>query len=429
MLETRAREAHIFNKMASVLNIASLSDQVKTRLARDLRVQLDSKILNASVELESEKGKYLRVPFFFGKTVAGHIARAKPPPLKSAASFGGKLRDEQLVIFEKCRLQLEEDDVVLLVSFAGFGKTIVACALATTLKMKTLIVVNRLCLLQQWKNALSNFCSSDAVVIERESDFETDAQFSIVNVTKLAPTAGKILKRFHTVVLDETHSLFSEKNFQHLLRLAPLKLVGLTATDYRYDGLQKLFKLFYGPARVERKRTAAEEARMTAVRVKTEFKPVVRSKGMRGWGEVLTQSAVDADRNKIIVDIVRQHPTVVFIILVKRLDQIKLLEELLSDERVACLTGSQTEFDRDARIIIGTTQKLGTGFDFPKAGGLILAADVVQYTEQYIGRVMRCENSKPLIFDLYDNYKTLQKHFDSRDKVYGQAVKKEYSDV
>jgi len=417
--------------MATVLKISSLSDEVKRRLARDLCIRLETKTINIFLdnvdELEKGEAVYGRVPFFYGKTIPGHIARAQPAPLKSEASFGGKLRDEQQVIFEKCRLHLEKDGVVLLVSFAGFGKTIVACALATTLKMKTLVVVNRLCLLQQWKKSFSNFCSSDAVVIERESDFETDAQFSIVNVTKLASTTGKILKRFHTVVLDETHLLFSEKNSQHLLRLAPLKLVGLTATAHRYDPLDGLFRLFYGSARVVRKRTAAEEARMTAVRVQTEFKPVVRARGMRGWGEVLAQSAVDAERNKKIVDIVRQHPKVVFIILVKRLEQIKLLSEMLTGERVACLTGTQREFDRDARIIIGTTQKVGTGFDFPAASGLILAADVVQYTEQYIGRVMRCTNSKPLIFDLYDDHKTLQKHYESRNKVYGQAVKKVYT--
>lgn len=413
--------------MASVLNFSRISEDVKVYLKKSLRLQVMGRYSTENLFGGAflEPG-YIRVPFYFGKTLSGCISRPTPEPLK-CASFRGKLRDEQLIIFEQCRIHLEKESVVLLVSFAGFGKTIVACALASSLKMKTLVVVNRLCLLQQWKNSFSTFCSSDAVIIENETDFVSNAPFSIVNISRLKTANISVLKRFHTVILDETHLLFSKKGYQHLLRLAPFKLIGLTATDWRYDGLDPLFKLFYGPARVERKRTPSEEAQMTAVRVQTEFRPVVNGRGASQWSEVLSQSASDEERNRKIVAIVRHHAAVVFIILVKRVEQVKLLKDLLSDQHVACLTGSQQEFDREARIIIGTTQKLGTGFDFPRAGGLILAADVVQYIEQYIGRVMRRLDSQPLIFDFYDNYKALQKHFETRDRAYGKATKKMYN--
>lgn len=417
--------------MASVLKFSLLSDNVKTNLKKTLRLSLVSRncteILFAGAFLEPG---YVRVPFHYGKSLSGCIERKTPPNFETATTFVGKLRDEQLVVFEKCRNLLDKEGVVLLVSFAGFGKTIVACALASSMQMKTLVVVNRLCLLEQWKNALKVFCAKDAKIIENESDFENDLQFSIVNICRLKNSSLKILKTFHTVILDETHLLFSKKGYQHLLRLAPFKLIGLTATDWRYDELHQLFKLFYGPNKVERQRTAAEQSQMTAVRVQTDFRPVL-SAGNRAshWSDVLNQSATDEERNNKIVSILKHHSSIVFIVLVKRVEQVKLLGELLKDERVACLVGSQQEFDRNARIIIGTTQKLGTGFDFPKAGGLILAADVVQYIEQYIGRVMRRMDSKPLIFDFYDNYKTLQNHFEARNKAYGSANKKYYNPV
>lgn len=412
--------------MASVLKISKISEEVKAYLKKTLRLHIVGRFSTETLFGASElEPGYIRVPYHFGKTVPACIARPKPDTF-ACGPFRGKLRDEQLVIFEKCRLHLQKDGVVLLVSFAGFGKTIVACALALELKMTTLVVVNRLCLLQQWKNAFSTFCSVDAVIIENDADFASSARFSIVNISRLKTANLALLKRFHTVILDETHLLFSKKGHQHLLRLVPFHLIGLTATDWRTDGLDSLFRLFYGPARVERKRTAQEEAQMTVVRVETRFTPIVKGTGPGQWNEVLNQSATDEERNKQIEIIVRKHPSRVFIILVKRVEQIKLLGELLSDQHVACLIGSQQEFDREARIIIGTALKLGTGFDFPRANGLILAADVVQYIQQYIGRVMRRQDSKPLIFDLYDNFKTLQKHFEKRNQAYGNASKKMY---
>jgi superfamily II DNA or RNA helicase len=414
--------------MASVLNFNRLSEESKKTLKEKLSFQITDRYsshqLFAGAFLEDG---YMRVPFAFGKSVRGCITRAEPKSVNKPAKFCGRLRDEQLVIFDNCRHFLESTNVVLLVSFAGFGKTIVSCALAAFFKLKTLVVVNRLCLLNQWKNSIKEFCNTDAIIIEKDKDFENEQQFSVVNICRLKNANLKTLKQFHLVVLDETHLLFSKIGHQHLMRLVPHKLIGLTATDWRYDGLDTLFKLFYSDSKVERKRTAKEEAKMTAVRIQTNFVPVTKKeKGKMLWSDVLTQSATDEERNQKIVNIVKQHANTVFIVLVKRIEQVKILSSMLCDENVACLTGPQRDIDSNARIIIGTTQKLGTGFDFPRAGGLILAADVVQYVEQYIGRVMRRLDSQPLIFDFYDSYKTLQKHFEMRDKVYGNANKKTY---
>ncbi len=66
--------------------------------------------------------------------------------------------------------------------------------------------------------------------------------------------------------------------------------------------------------------------------------------------------------------------------------------------------------------MIGTSAKIGTGFDFDKLDTLLLAADVVEYYIQFIGRIMRKDDVNPIIFDLVDNNKTLQKHYSERLK-------------
>ena len=67
--------------------------------------------------------------------------------------------------------------------------------------------------------------------------------------------------------------------------------------------------------------------------------------------------------------------------------------------------------DPEAKVLIGTNSKVGTGFDHPKLNTLILAADVEEYYVQYMGRIFRTKEGTPIIFDMVDNNPTLEKHF------------------
>ena len=59
--------------------------------------------------------------------------------------------------------------------------------------------------------------------------------------------------------------------------------------------------------------------------------------------------------------------------------------------------------------MIGTCQKVGTGFNHPKLDTLILAADIQQYFIQYLGRIFRVKKGEPMVFDLVDNNNILKK--------------------
>jgi ribosomal 50S subunit-associated protein YjgA (DUF615 family) len=52
---------------------------------------------------------------------------------------------------------------------------------------------------------------------------------------------------------------------------------------------------------------------------------------------------------------------------------------------------------------------------------LIIASDVEEYFIQYLARVMRTEEVKPIVFDLVDPHHSLKKHFSARKKVYLKA--------
>jgi superfamily II DNA or RNA helicase len=90
-------------------------------------------------------------------------------------------------------------------------------------------------------------------------------------------------------------------------------------------------------------------------------------------------------------------------------------------ESVDYTTGSKSDFNRDARILVTTFSKSGVGFDHPKLDMLILASDVEEMFAQYFGRCVRREDVSPIIVDLVDNLPNLEKHYLSRRK-YAMSV-------
>ena len=101
-----------------------------------------------------------------------------------------------------------------------------------------------------------------------------------------------------------------------------------------------------------------------------------------------------------------------------------LLRELLGERgetSVTMMKENETTFDRDARILIATFQKVGTGFSHDKLDMLLLASDIEEYFLQYLGRVFRRPDVEPVIIDMVDRHPILKKHFQSRKKIYEES--------
>ena len=73
------------------------------------------------------------------------------------AEFAGQLRSEQELVKSEAISILNKTGSVLLSMYCGFGKTITSINLAAHIKMKTLIIVNKLVLITQWEKSIEIF--------------------------------------------------------------------------------------------------------------------------------------------------------------------------------------------------------------------------------------------------------------------------------
>jgi superfamily II DNA or RNA helicase len=347
-------------------------------------------------------------------------------PVPMPGKFAGQLRPEQLRVVNASMQHLTEARACIIEAAVGFGKTILATYMLTVANVPSLVIVNRIILLEQWCSAIRTFAPGLPVTAIMKDyaavkcDPSAGAQVFVVNAINVSKLSRELLASVKIVVVDELHLIMSNVLSKSLLHVQPLWLLGLSATPYRLDGLDAMIAAFFGTRRV-----AATIKRKCAVyTVKTALKPPVSYKyGKINWHAVLDAQMLDDNRNRMIVDIVKSHPSRVFLLLVKRVAHAKLLSKLLDAEGIAhdVLTGATAYTETDNRVLIGTVSKCGTGFDAAKLNTLVLCSDVVNYYSQVLGRIMRRCDGDSVVFDIVDDNPILKKHYADRCTVYREV--------
>ena len=392
-------------------------------IREDMLIKLE-KGPTSSVYIEPfcTSGQYHVIPFAYGRQKLNiePPLRNKYPSMKNP--FIGDLRPEQQKFKKDVGTVLATTGSAVASAYVGFGKTVVAISLACTVKLKTLIVINKLMLFDQWIESVTKFVGNDPIIqkLKPDTPLDPDAQFYIVNAQNIPKFPHSELKKIGFVIVDEAHLIVAETLYMSLNHLFPRYILALTATPYRPDGLTKLLDFFFGQKQIVVKmwRPFTFHKIWTGVKIDHPGKE---------WNKVLGAQANSHERNELITNLVMNNPDRNILIMVKRVNHGDVLYRLIKDAMIEnghvkpsitkLLRNNQT-FDKDARVLVGTTQKMGTGFDHPRMDTLILASDIKEFFIQYLGRIFRRKNSNPVVFDLVDDHGILQYHYKERAKVY-----------
>jgi superfamily II DNA or RNA helicase len=138
-----------------------------------------------------------------------------------------------------------------LVAPPGSGKTVMAVGLIARRACRTLMLVHRRPLLEQWVKSLARFLglepSQIGVIGTREGVAGIDVEM-IQSLTR-RDDRGELLGGYGHVVVDERHHV-SAVSVEALLREIPCRYVtGLTATPRRRDGHHPIIAMQCGPVR------------------------------------------------------------------------------------------------------------------------------------------------------------------------------------
>lgn len=391
--------------------------------------------LDLTIELESSKyafsknpeylypyvlnDKDIDIPFGYAMTNNYDFRPLRSYLPQINIKFIGELREQQKEVKNQAIKFLNTTGCVMISSPPGFGKTCMAINICSFIKLRSMIITKGTVLLKQWQDSIYDFCpDAKCQIIETKTKIKENMDFYIVNAINIPKFDKLFLKTMGCVVIDEAHQVMSKILHQSLYHLFPRYLIGLTATPYRPDSLDALLKLYFGENVIFKKLYREH----IVYKMYTPYTPPI-IKNIRGetdWNSVLEFQSTHVQRNEDIIELVRYMKDRIFLIICKRVDQANYLFNRLKElnEDVTSLIGSQVDFERNSRILVGIIQKVGVGFNHPKLNTLILASDALEYYVQYIARTMRTQHGTPIIFDFIDDNKSLISHGRERTNVY-----------
>lgn len=374
------------------------------------------------------------VPRFYGVEKFGEPPedkRPEPAKLTKGLKFNGKLRDatSQNEAFAK---GVEAGHGVLSLP-CGYGKTTVALAIAMKLGLRTMIIVHKEFLANQWRERIQQFCPGATIGVVKQDKIETDCDFVIAMLQSLSMKEYdySVFENIGTLFIDEAHHICARVFSQALFKLCPRHSYGLSATPDRKDGLTKVLHWFLGPTffSIQRENQKQVEVFIVDYTCK-QFNdpPPCNRMGKVSLVNMITDLVDNSDRNMMIIKLLKNilKTSRKILVLSDRREHCKTLQKKFEDISGLYMGGMkehELEESSTKKIIFGTFSQAHEGLDIPTLDTVILATPKSDI-QQSIGRVMRetpGKQNNPWIFDIFDHWSLLGAMFHKRRKVYKQG--------
>ena len=389
--------------------------------------------------------------------------------------FTGNLRDVQKLIIkttlEKMGLNPENptnhsDSKTckggLLKLGCGIGKTIMAIYLSHLLKLKTLVIVHKEFLQDQWVERFTQFTNAKVGTIRQNKVdvINKDVVIGMLQSIAMKDYDEEIFNDFGLVIYDEVHHVASKVYSQALLKTSAEYTIGLSATPERSDGLVKVINWHIGNILYQMEKKIDYKVLVKKVFFRSD-EPNFKEKKRWFQGRMAPDNTSMIDilsniksRNKLIIDIIDTlknlgRKILILSYRVEHLEYLKnFIDQKIKDDGEAHIynsyfymgktkKGERKLAEKDGDIIFATMQLAEEGLDIPHLDTIVFALPVsikkekgttVKYDKtliQSIGRILRNDKLEeltqiPLVVDISDILSIYQNWSKKRDDVYGK---------
>jgi superfamily II DNA or RNA helicase len=412
---------------------SNLSNEQTRKIKKDLIVKpfsTHSQEISYPIFRESDRKFYL--PRYYGIEEFGEPVNKISKGNDIDLDFKGTLRDYQYNIIDKYIAHVGESGGGLLDVEPGKGKTVMALNIISRLKKKTLVIVHKTFLMNQWIERIEQFLP-DAKVGRIQGDVidtkNKDIVLGMLQSLSNKEYPDELWAEFGLCVFDECHHLSAEVFSNVMIRIVTNYNLGLSGTMTRKDGLSKVFKYFIGPVVHKEKTDVTAEVIVKSIMyendtmfdgVKTNFK-----------GEPLYSCLItrldDTTRNQMISNIIKRElelnsdQQIMVLAHTKSLLQnlYKLIEsyEPSIGYYLGGMKEEQLKESETKKIILGTYAMASEGLDIKTLTTLVLAtpkSDVCQS----VGRILRSNHAHPLVIDILDEHPMFESQYSKRVTYY-----------
>ena len=395
-----------------------------------------------------ENTQKIYVPRFYGIDRYGYPEKPVSAPEKTtvkaiSCTFDKPLRDYQEVVVDSYVSHVQQNPLHtssggIIVLKCGGGKTVMSIKIVSILAKKTLIVVHKEFLLNQWIERIQEFMPTAKIGRIQGPVFDSEGKDIVIGMLQTLydrefPEGA--FDDFGLTIVDEVHRIGSCQFSKALLRIQTPYMLGVTATLERKDGLTKVIHHFIGPTVYSDPAGLQSDDGSVLVRGiefishDPEFNQVVTDfRGNTQFSTMITKLCNHEPRIQFLVQtltgLVHETPDAQILVLGHNRCLLVSIHDALVAGNVATvgyylggMKQQALEASTEKQIILASYAMASEGFDHKNLSILVMITpktDIIQS----VGRIFRQKHARPLIVDIVDKHDTFQNQWRKRRAYY-----------
>lgn len=395
-----------------------------------------------------ENTNKMYIPRFYGIKRYGLPARNEiETGMEINVPFAKELRDYQINvvnIFKEsvskpiCDGSIELGGGGIIQLPCGRGKTVIALKIISELKKKTLIIVHKEFLMNQWIERIEEFLPNARVgkIQANVCDYKNkDIVIGMVQTMYCKDLPQEIYSNFGLTIVDEVHRISSEQFSRTLLKTITPFMLGISATVKRKDGLERVLYDFIGPMVYSEERDSSDIVTVRAINYTTnddDFNEVeLDFRGNVKYSTMISKLCAYNPRSdfitRVLFDLINENEKVQIMVLAHNRCLLTYLYESICSKNtttVGYYVGGMKEADlketESKQIVLATYSMAAEALDIKTLSTLVMVTpktDIVQS----VGRILRMKHENPIIVDIVDSHDVFKNQWRQRKTFYKKS--------
>ena len=322
--------------------------------------------------------------------------------------------------------------------FTVTHNTVMALNILSVIKKKTLILVHKEFLMNQWIERIQEFIPSARVGRIQGPVFDVinkDIVIGMIQTLHSREFDPSAFDSFGLTIIDEVHRIGSEEFSKTLFRVVTPYMLGISATVERKDRLTKILYIFIGPKIYSEERTDDDVVQVRGIYFKTRDPAFNETeydfRGSPKYSTMITKLCQYGPRSdfivRILADLLEEHPEKQIMVLAHNRELLTYLYDAIrhkispEENMVGYYVGGMKERDlkitEGRRIVLATYAMAAEALDIKTLSTLVMATPKTDI-EQSVGRILRAKGQNPIVVDLIDPHEYLRRQWNTRRQFY-----------
>ena len=453
--ETIRNNSYLGKKGYTILR-SSISEEDQKALYEELNVKpiTSGVVYNAAQDqgqfpVYRENAKKIYIPRFYGTERYGLPNRSEitegedidvtfPKPLRD---YQDKIVDVYMKHIENsiCNGSEKKGNGGILEVPCGRGKTVMALKIISLVKKKTLIIVHKEFLMNQWIERAAEFLPSAKIGKIQGPVFDVEGKDVVIGMLQTLYDRAlpeNAFDCFGLTIIDEVHRIGSEQFSKTLLRVVSPNMLGISATVDRKDKLTCVLYMFIGPKIYTEARKDEDPVCVRAleyIAADPQFNETEYDfKGQAKYSTMITKLCEFGPRSDFIVKTLadllveskENNEDAQIMVLAHNRSLLKYFYEAINHKGFATVgyyVGGMKQADLQEteykQIVLATYAMAAEALDIKTLSILVMATPKTDIT-QSVGRILRVRHDNPIVVDIVDRHEIFQNQWKQRRRFY-----------